>query len=242
MTDPNATPQAVPPTPTPTNPAYDGATVQAPAQTYAQPTYDAPAPAPQYDAPAPAYDAPVSAPAPAADPYSAPAAPVPAYDAPAAAPASAYGAPQQQPYNAASQPYYGEQPQQPYGAPQQQPYGAPQQPYGGQQQPYGAPQQPYYGAPGQPYVPPQAPGYNPGPQQPQGNDATLRLIAFVLNIICTVSVCWLIIPLAWMIPMTIHSYGIWKGTKANTTAFAVCDLIFVSMISGILLLVSTKDA
>ena len=227
MTDPNATPQAVPPTPAPTNPAYDGATVQAPAQTYAQPTYDAPAPAPTYDAPAPA-------PAPAADPYGAPSTPVPAYDAPAAAPAPAYGAPQQQPYNAAPQPYYGEQPQQPYGAPQQQPYGAPQQPYGGQQQPY-------YGAPGQPYVPPQAPGYNPGPQQPQGNDATLRLIAFVLNIICTVSVCWLIIPLAWMIPMTIHSYGIWKGTKANTTAFAVCDLIFVSMISGILLLVSTKD-
>lgn len=73
-------------------------------------------------------------------------------------------------------------------------------------------------------------------------DETLRLIAFIFCIIATVSVGWLVIPLAWMIPMTVVSYGIYKGTKQNTVAFGVCTLIFVSMVSGILLLVSKKDA
>ena len=67
------------------------------------------------------------------------------------------------------------------------------------------------------------------------------MAAFILCILSTVAVCWLIIPLAWMIPMTVHCYGIYKGTKANTTGFGVCTLIFVSLIGGILLLISKKD-
>lgn len=73
-------------------------------------------------------------------------------------------------------------------------------------------------------------------------DNTLRLIAFILNIITLVGVCWLIIPLAWGIPMTVRSWSIYKGTKPNTTAFGVCTLLFLNLISGILLLCSTKDA
>ena len=105
---------------------------------------------------------------------------------------------------------------------------------------------------------PQQPGYQPNYQgyqyqQPAPNlmpgaiypmtdtDRTLRLIAFILNVLCTVAIGWLIVPLAWMVPMTVHSWGIYKGTKANTVAFGVCTLIFLSMISGVLLLVSTKE-
>ena len=73
------------------------------------------------------------------------------------------------------------------------------------------------------------------------NDKTLYLVAFILNIVTTVSIGWTIIPLAWMIPMTVISYGIYKGTKKNTTAFAVCTLIFLNLVSGILLLVAKKD-
>lgn len=73
-------------------------------------------------------------------------------------------------------------------------------------------------------------------------DRTLRLIAFIWNVLCTVGCGILIIPLAWMIPMTVHSYGIYKGTKANTVGFDVCTLIFIGLISGILLLCSKKDA
>ena len=73
------------------------------------------------------------------------------------------------------------------------------------------------------------------------NDRTLRLIAFIFCIISTISVGWVIIPLAWMIPMTVHCWGIYQGTKANTTAFGVCTLIFITLVGGILLLVSMKD-
>ena len=73
------------------------------------------------------------------------------------------------------------------------------------------------------------------------SDKTLRLVAFILCIVSTVGIGWTIIPLAWMIPMTVISYGIYKGTKKNTTAFGVCTLIFVSLVAGILLLVSKKD-
>lgn len=75
----------------------------------------------------------------------------------------------------------------------------------------------------------------------QDNDKTLKLIAFIFSLISTISIGWTIIPLAWMIPMTVITYGIYKGTKKNTTAFGVCSLIFVSIVSGILLLVAKKE-
>ena len=73
------------------------------------------------------------------------------------------------------------------------------------------------------------------------NDKTLRLINFIFCIISLVATCWAVIPLAWMIPMTVHSWGIYKGTKPNTTGFGVCTLIFVTLVGGILLLCSKKD-
>ena len=47
-------------------------------------------------------------------------------------------------------------------------------------------------------------------------DRVLRLIAFILNIISCVGWAWLIIPLAWMIPMTVISWGIYKGTPLRS--------------------------
>lgn len=73
-------------------------------------------------------------------------------------------------------------------------------------------------------------------------DSTLRLIAFVFCIISTVTAGWMIIPLAWMIPMSVCAWGIYRGTRPNTVAFGVCTLIFVSLVGGILLLVSKKDS
>lgn len=73
------------------------------------------------------------------------------------------------------------------------------------------------------------------------SDKTLRLIAFIFNIISCVTFGWIIIPLAWMVPMTVISWGTYKGTKKNTVAFGVCTLLFLNIISGILLLVSKKD-
>lgn len=73
------------------------------------------------------------------------------------------------------------------------------------------------------------------------DDKTLRLIAFIFAIISTVSAGIFIIPLCWMIPMTVYCWKLYKGTRANTVAFGVCTLIFLSVVSGILLLVSTKE-
>lgn len=72
-------------------------------------------------------------------------------------------------------------------------------------------------------------------------DQTLRLIAFIFCIISTVSMAVFILPLAWCIPMTVRAWGIYKGTKPNTTVFGVCSLIFLSLVAGILLLISNKD-
>jgi len=81
--------------------------------------------------------------------------------------------------------------------------------------------------------------YNPNIES---TDKTLRLIAFVLNLLVTIGFGICIIPLAWMVPMTVISWRIYKGERANTVAFGVCSLIFVSTIAGILLLCSKKDA
>ena len=71
-------------------------------------------------------------------------------------------------------------------------------------------------------------------------DRNLRLAAFILNIISMVALGWTLLPLAWMIPMTVMSWGIYKGTRANTVAFGVCNLLFVKTIGGGLL-ISNKE-
>ena len=72
-------------------------------------------------------------------------------------------------------------------------------------------------------------------------DTTLRLIAFIFAIVATVSAGVLILPLCWMIPMSVHCWKLYKGTAANSVAFGVCSLLFLSLVSGILLLISTKE-
>ncbi len=106
-------------------------------------------------------------------------------------------------------------------------------------------------APAQPQAQPEQPQTtvyinNAQPATPALYDRTnsggLLLAAFILNLLATIGFGVLIVPLAWMIPMTVRSYGIYKGTKPNTTGFAVCTLIFLNLISGILMLVAgTED-
>lgn len=93
----------------------------------------------------------------------------------------------------------------------------------------------------QPYAQPYEQAATPAVYEMSESDHTLRLVAFILNVVSTVAMAAFIIPLAWMIPMTVRSWGIYKGTKPNTVAFGVCTLIFVNLIGGILLLVSKKD-
>ena len=131
----------------------------------------------------------------------------------------------------------------------QHPAVTPQQ-YVAAQQP-AAPQS-YAAAPHQPYAAPQPPYGAPMPEQTyvvEGSNQTLRLIAFIMNIVALVvigigGIATLgigLVPLAWGIPMTVRSWGVYKGKKPNTVALGVCTLLFLNMISGILLLVAQKD-
>lgn len=115
----------------------------------------------------------------------------------------------------------------PYQAQAQQPY----------QATYEQPQPAYQ----QVYAQPVAPAAPAALYPMTDTDRNLRLVAFIFCILSLVGSCWLIIPLAWMIPMSVISWGIYKGTKANTVAFDVCTLIFCSLVAGILLLCSNKD-
>ena len=118
----------------------------------------------------------------------------------------------------------------PYAPAPQDPYQASRQPY--QQQPYQQPHQ-------QPPYPQQAAFAASYPMSDY--DRTLRMIAFILNMVSLAVSAILIVPLAWMIPMCITSWRIYKGTRPNTVAFGVCTLIFLSLFGGILLLLSKKD-
>ncbi|MDR1773956.1 MAG: hypothetical protein LBR30_03665 [Clostridioides sp.] len=76
---------------------------------------------------------------------------------------------------------------------------------------------------------------------PDQLDNGLLLAAFVINLIVLVCSCWLVIPLAWMIPMTVSSYRAYKGIRPNTVALGVCTLIFFDLIGGILMLCAPKN-
>lgn len=116
---------------------------------------------------------------------------------------------------------------------QQQPAVAPQQ-YAAAQQP-AAPQSPYAAAPQQPYGTPQPPYGVPMPEKTyvvEGSNQTLRLIAFIMNIVALVvigigGIATLgigLVPLAWGIPMTVRSWGVYKGKSPipSPLAFAPC--------------------
>lgn len=58
----------------------------------------------------------------------------------------------------------------------------------------------------------------------------MKLAAFILCIISTVSMGCFLIPLAWCIPMTIKVYKAYKGEEELGTGFMVCTLLFVNMV------------
>ena len=68
-------------------------------------------------------------------------------------------------------------------------------------------------------------------------DDTVIMIAFVFCILSCVTIGWCLIPLIWMIPMTVSLYNKMKFKEPIGIAFKVLTLLFVSLIGGILLLV-----
>ena len=82
------------------------------------------------------------------------------------------------------------------------------------------------------------PQYELDDQQTKGS--ILTLIAYIFMLLTTIFSGIALIPLIWMIPMTIKTYRAYKGTEKLSTGFKICVLIFCNTISGILLLVDNK--
>lgn len=72
----------------------------------------------------------------------------------------------------------------------------------------------------------------------ENDSKTLKAVAFGFALACTIISGFCLIPLIWMIPMTIKTYHIYNGQDKNDSlAFAILSLIFLSTVTGILLLV-----
>ena len=68
-----------------------------------------------------------------------------------------------------------------------------------------------------------------------GNDG-LAIAAKIFLIIGCVAQGWLLIPLAWMLPITTSIFGRMKRGDSVGTGLKVCALLFVNLVGGILLL------
>ncbi|MCH5171796.1 MAG: hypothetical protein J1F31_03060 [Erysipelotrichales bacterium] len=63
----------------------------------------------------------------------------------------------------------------------------------------------------------------------------------VLLIISCVALGWMIIPLFWLIPVTVHYFHAVRDHRPVSTAYKVCVLLFINMLAGILMLVDNED-
>lgn len=70
----------------------------------------------------------------------------------------------------------------------------------------------------------------------------LALIAKIFMVLSCVVAAFALIPLCWMIPMTVKAFRKLDNDEPLSIAFKVCTLIFVNLISGILLLCMDMDA
>lgn len=67
-------------------------------------------------------------------------------------------------------------------------------------------------------------------------DSTMSTIVKVFLIIGCISWGWMLVPLAWCIPITVKIFGCLKNKLPISTGIKVCTLLFVNLIAGICLL------
>ena len=73
--------------------------------------------------------------------------------------------------------------------------------------------------------------------QPVAESNGLQTAAKVFLILSCISVGIFLVPLIWMLPMTISYFNACKEGRSVSTGFKICTLLFVNMIAGILMLV-----
>lgn len=65
---------------------------------------------------------------------------------------------------------------------------------------------------------------------------TLITVIKVFLIIGCISQGWILVPLAWCLPITISIFNSFRDHRPISTGLKVCTLLFVNMIAGICLL------
>lgn len=70
------------------------------------------------------------------------------------------------------------------------------------------------------------------------DDGTMKLLVKIFMILGCISIGWMLIPLAWCIPMTVSTFRKLDAGEKFSTGFKVCTLIFVSLVAGIIMLCS----
>lgn len=70
----------------------------------------------------------------------------------------------------------------------------------------------------------------------ESKDDAMHTVIKVFLILGCISQGWLIIPLAWCIPITVVIFNSMRDKKIISTGMKVCVLLFVNLIAGICLL------
>lgn len=75
----------------------------------------------------------------------------------------------------------------------------------------------------------------------RGGDDGLAIASKIFLILGCISSGWLLIPLAWCLPITISICNKMKRNEPVGTGLKVCALLFVNLIAGILLLCRSDE-
>ncbi len=88
---------------------------------------------------------------------------------------------------------------------------------------------------------PQQQTYNQNQFQAVDDNSTLATVVKIFMIIGCVAQGWMIIPLAWCLPMTISVFKSLKTGRPIGMGMKICTLLFVSLVSGVCLLCMKDD-
>ena len=72
-------------------------------------------------------------------------------------------------------------------------------------------------------------------------DNTMETIVKILLVLGCIAQGWLLIPLAWCLPITISIFNSFRDNRPIDTGLKVCTLLFVSLVAGICLLCMNDD-
>ena len=68
------------------------------------------------------------------------------------------------------------------------------------------------------------------------DDDTMNTVIKIFLILGCISQGWLLVPLAWCIPITVSIFHAMRDKRPISTGLKVCTLLFVNLVAGICLL------